>query len=137
MRFETDKDLNREELAIQSFVGTFKGTYQKLGENDVDFKISDANGIAIAFAEVKGRMREVKDAYPLPVSVKKLIKITDKNLVPVIIWACYDGIIYSKVNELKGTIKIGGRKPRVGSHNDIELMAYYSKENNNFKTIYY
>ena len=137
MRFETDKDLNREELAIQSFVGTFKGTYQKLGENDVDYIIINANGIAIAFAEVKGRMREVKDAYPLPVSVKKLIKITDKNLVPVIIWACYDGIIYSKVNELKGTIKIGGRKPRVGSHNDIELMAYYGKENNNFKTIYY
>jgi hypothetical protein len=31
---------------------------------------------------------------------------------------------------------MGGRKKREGSANDIELMAYYSN-NNNFKTIKY
>jgi hypothetical protein len=44
------------------------------------------------------------------------------------IWACEDGIIYGKVNKLKGEIKWGGRTPRENSYNDQELMVYYDKQ---------
>ena len=66
----------------------------------------------------------------MPISVKKLIKINDKKKQSVILWACNDGIIFSRTEKLIGLIKIGGRKPRNGSFNDIEFMAYFDKSNN-------
>jgi hypothetical protein len=51
----------------------------------------------------------------------------EKKTNPVIIWKCYDGIIYGKLEKLKGQIRIGGRKPRENSFNDIELMAYFER----------
>jgi hypothetical protein len=126
--FETDTDLAREKRAIQLFVSTFGGSYQKLDQFDVDYKIFDKDNNLIAYAEVKGRIRTMKDAYPLPISVKKLVKLIDKRIVPVVIWACEDGIIYGKANNIKGEIKWGGRKARYGSYNDEELMAYFDKQ---------
>jgi len=134
MRFEKQIDINREQKAIKMFVSPFKGGFLKLGDNDIDFIVSNAKGENIAYVEVKGRLKDMQNAFPLPISVKKLTKLLDKKLNPVIIWACNDGIIYAKLNEIKGIIKIGGRKPRFGSSNDIELMAYY-EDNNNFKKI--
>lgn len=134
--FETEQDLIRERKAIEVFVNTFGGSYKKLDPHDVDYKIFDKDNNLIAYAEVKGRIKNMRMAYPLPISAKKLVKLIDKRLVPVVIWACEDGIIYGKVNKLIGEAKWGGRTPRDGSSNDTELMIYYEKQKE-FKYIRY
>ena len=128
MTFETESDLIRERKAITLFVSIFDGTYKKLDPYDIDYKVFDKDNTLIAYAEVKGRIRTLYDAYPLPISAHKLIKLVDKRITPVLIWACEDGIIYGKANELQGIVKWGGRPPRFGSHNDSELMVYYDKQ---------
>ena len=126
--FETEEDLKREKKAIETFVKMFHGSYEKLDPLDIDYKIFDKHKNLIAYAEVKGRLRNMSTAYPLPISVKKIVKLIDKRLNPIIIWACDDGIIYAKANMLEGHLKVGGRKKREGSFNDDELMAYFDKQ---------
>lgn len=126
--FETDEDLRREKKAIDLFVSLFGGSYQKLDPFDIDFKIFDKDKKLIGYAEVKGRIRTMRDAYPLPIAAKKLVKLIDKRLSPVLIWSCEDGIIYGKANKLYGEIKWGGRPPRTGSFADNEMMVYYEKQ---------
>jgi hypothetical protein len=128
MTFETEEDLRREKKAIEIFVNIFGGSYQKLDPKDIDYKIFDKDKNLIAYAEVKGRIRTMSNAYPLPISARKVVKLTDKRLNPVVIWACEDGIIYGKVNNLHGVIKWGGRPPRENSFDDSELMVYYDKQ---------
>jgi hypothetical protein len=128
MTFETEQDLIREKKAIQTFVSMFGGSFKKLDPQDIDYKIFDKDGNLIAYAEVKGIIKTIYNAYPLPVAAKKIVKLVDKRLAPVMIWACEDGIIYGKVDKLKGDIRWGGRTPRDNSFNDLELMAYYEKQ---------
>lgn len=128
MTFETETDLIREKKAIELFVSIFGGSYKKLDPNDIDYKVFDKDKNLIAYAEVKGRIRTMKTAYPLPLSAKKLVKLIDKRLAPVLIWACDDGIIYGRANKLHGEIKWGGRPHRDGSFNDAEMMVYYDKQ---------
>jgi hypothetical protein len=111
MIFETETDLIREKKAIELFVSIFNGSYKKLGQFDIDYKVSDDRGQLIAYVEVKGRIRSMKTAYPLPISAAKLVKLVEKRLNPVIVWACDDGIIYAQVNQLIGEIQWGGRQP--------------------------
>lgn len=126
--FETEQDLIRERKAIEKFVSIFDGSYQKLSDHDVDYKVFDKDKNLIAYVEVKGRMRRLYNAYPLPISCKKLIKLVDKRLNPTVIWACEDGIIYGKVKEIRGDIRYNGRKPRGGAPNDHELIAYFERQ---------
>lgn len=126
--FETEQDLIREKKAIELFVKIFGGSYKKLDPLDIDYKIFDKNGNLIAYAEVKGRIKSMSAAYPLPISAKKIVKLIDKRLIPVIIWSCEDGIIYGIADKLKGEIMWGGRTPRKDSFNDEELMIYYEKQ---------
>jgi len=128
MRFESNKDLTREKKAITKFVERFKGSFKKLDPNDVDYRVYDADGKLIAYAEVKGRLRPLNNAYPLPIAARKIVKLCDKRLNPVVIWACEDGVIYGKPTHLIGDIRWGGRKPREGAVNDVELMVYYNKQ---------
>ena len=128
MIFETEQDLAREKKAIELFVKIFEGSFKKLDPQDIDYKVFDKDGKLISYAEVKGRVRSLHDAYPLPISAKKLVKLIDKRITPVIIWACEDGIIYGKANELEGTLKWGGRTPRESTTSDAELMVYYDKQ---------
>lgn len=128
MTFETEEDVRRERKAVELFVKIFEGSFKKLDPHDVDYKIFNKDNDLIAYAEIKGRIRTMHDAYPLPIAARKIIKLADKRLVPVIIWACEDGIIYGKLNNLIGEIKWGGRPPREGSVNDAELMVYYDKQ---------
>jgi hypothetical protein len=128
MIFEKEEDLKREQKAITLFVNTFGGSFKKLDPFDVDYKVFDKDGNLIAYAEVKGRIKTMHSAYPLPVAARKVVKLVDKRLIPVMIWACEDGIIYGKVNKLKGEIKWGGRTPRENSYDDLELMVYYDKQ---------
>ena len=126
--FEVEEDLKREQVAIKKFVDIFGGSFQKLDQFDIDYKVFDKDKNLIAYAEVKGRIKTIANAYPLPIAVRKLIKLSDKRLNPVLIWACEDGIIYAKLNELVGQIKFSGRTPRAKSANDMEIMAYYEKQ---------
>jgi len=126
--FETEQDLDREKKAINTFVNVFKGSFKKLGPQDIDYKIFDKDGNLIAYAEVKGRLKSMKTAYPLPVALSKVSKLIDKRLNPVLIWACDDGIIYGKVFSLIGEVRLGGRTPRQGGNTDIEMMVYYEPQ---------
>jgi len=128
MRFENDVDLSREKKAINYFVKRFQGSFKKLGPNDIDYKIFDKDGNLIAYAEVKGRYRTLANCYPLPVAARKVVKLCDKRLNPVMIWACDDGIVYGQPSQIEGVVKWGGRKPREGAVNDQELMIYYDKQ---------
>ena len=125
--FETDQDLIREKKAIETFVSVFEGTFLKLDPQDIDYKIFK-DGKLIAYAEIKGRLKTMKTAYPLPVALSKLSKLIAKRLNPVLIWACDDGIIYGKVVDLIGEVRYGGRPPREGATNDAEMMVYYDKQ---------
>ena len=127
-RFESEEDLRRERRAIELFVNTFGGSYKKLDPNDIDYKVFDKDNNLIAYVEVKGRIRTMREAYPLPISARKFIKLADKMLNPVIIWACEDGIIYVKAKELYGTVRWGGRAPRANSYDDNEFMLYFEKQ---------
>jgi hypothetical protein len=126
--FETEQDLIREKKAIETFVKIFGGSFKKLAPLDIDYKVFDKDGTLIAYAEVKGRLKTMKTAYPLPVALSKLSKLIEKRLNPVLIWACDDGIIYGKVFSLVGEVKIGGRPPRDGSTNDVEMMVYFESQ---------
>lgn len=129
MRFESEKDLEREKKAIRTFVNLFDGSFKKLGPDDIDYRVYDKDENLISFVEVKGRYRNMMEAFPLPVAARKLVKLSDKRLNPVMIWACDDGIIYGRISQLSGAIRWGGRKPREGSYNDQELMVYFEKSN--------
>ena len=126
MRFETDKDLQREEKAIQRFVSLFGGSYNKLGPHDVDYAVYDKYDRLISFVEVKGRNKTIAQAFPLPIACRKIEKLRQKQLNPVIIWDCLDGYIYGKLKNIKGVERVGGRTPRRGASNDIEWMTYYA-----------
>lgn len=128
MIFEKPEDLERERNAIEKFVSLFGGSYQKLDQFDIDFKIFDKDKKLIAYVEVKGRKKDMSNAYPLPISLEKVSKLVGKRLNPVVVWACNDGIIYAQVKDVVGEVKWGGRPPREGSVNDEELMIYYSKQ---------
>lgn len=128
MIFETEEDLAREKKAIEAFVKVFGGSYQKLDPFDIDYKIFDKDKKIIGYAEIKGRIRSMRDSYPLPIAARKLVKLIDKRLNPVVIWCCEDGIIYGRPEKLKGTIRQGGRPIREGSTHDDELMVYYDKQ---------
>jgi|TARA_B110000503_G_scaffold142541_1_gene239669 hypothetical protein len=138
MRFEKQTDLQREMKAIKLFTDGFKGGFIKLGQNDIDFTILDANHTVIAYAEVKGRNKTMQDAFPLPIAARKIVKLMDKSktVEPIVIWACLDGIIYGRIKKLGGVLKVGGRKPREHAANDIEAMVYYY-ETADFKKINY
>ncbi len=114
---------DREKKAITTFVNVFGGSYQKQGSTDVDYKIFDKDKKLIAYADVEIVIRNIRNAYPLPISINKLYKLTAKRLNPVIIWCCDDGIIYGKPNLLTGIVKLGAQNIELP-----ELTIYYEKE---------
>lgn len=130
MRFETSKDIDRENEAIKKYINNnsiYDFTYKKLGENDIDFALLKDNK-EVAFVEVKGRNRNIDNAFPLPIALRKVAKMQDKTQNAIIIWDCLDGIIYALTRDLVGQVRYGGRKPRQGSTNDQEIMIYYDKQ---------
>ena len=75
MRFESEEDLRRERKAIETFVKVFKGSYKKLGPDDIDYRVFDKDNKLISYVEVKGRLRTISQAYPLPVALQKIVKL--------------------------------------------------------------
>ncbi len=132
MRFETSKDIDRENDAITKYItknSQYKFTYKKLGDNDIDFSLLKDNK-EVALVEVKGRNKTIENAFPLPIALRKIAKMQDKTQNAIIIWDCLDGIIYGLTRDLVGEVKYGGRKPREGSTNDQEIMIYYNNQTN-------
>ena len=125
-RFETAGDLKREDAAMAIFANKFNLDYVKLGENDVDFQVNLTG--RTSYVEVKGRNRNLEDSFPLPLAQRKMVKLADKDGEAVVIWDCYDCIIYGNIKRLEGEAKMGGRKPRKGSSNDLEPMLYFGKQ---------
>lgn len=136
MIFESEEDRKRERKAITAFTDIFGGSFKKLDRDDIDYKVFDSNGTLIAYVEVKGRIRTMANAYPLPISLHKLSKLMDKRLNPVVVWACEDGIIYARPKTIRGTIRFGGMAPRPNSFSDEEMMIYYDKQKG-FKYVRY
>jgi hypothetical protein len=119
---------DKKKKAIDTFVSLFGGSYKKLDPNDIDYKVFDKENKLIAYAEVVVVVKTIYNAYPLSIEAKKLVKLIDKRLAPVVIWACEDGIIYGKANKLKGEIKWGSSVPLEQSFSNSELMVYYDKQ---------
>ena len=119
---------DKNKKAIDTFVNIFGGSYKKLDPNDIDYKVFDKDNKLIAYAEVVVVIKTIYNAYPLAIEAKKLVKLIDKRLSPVVIWACEDGIIYGKVNKLKGEIMWGSSAPNEQSFSNSELMVYYDKQ---------
>lgn len=128
--YQHNDQLNREKRAIDTFVSLFDGSYQKLDPNDIDYKVFDKDKNLIAYAEVGHRNRTLRDAYPLFISAKKMVKLTDKRLMPVVIWACEDGIIYAKVKHLVGEVRWGQSAffEQTSPLLDDELIMYFEKQ---------
>jgi DNA-binding sugar fermentation-stimulating protein len=70
MRFETPKHIERENKAMELLSKEYGLGYVKLDEWDIDFLITK-EGKEIAYLEVKGRHRNIEDAFPLPLAVQK------------------------------------------------------------------
>ena len=124
--FETKEDLEREHLAIALFCKKFLAKWSKLEKFDIDYKVTRDG--RVCYVEVKGRNRTMSDAYPLPIAARKMVKLVDKGEQSIVIWDCYDGLIYGNTKNLISEATIGGRKPRKGSANDKELMLYFYEQ---------
>jgi hypothetical protein len=112
---------DREQKAITTFVNTFGGSFKKLDPQDVDYKVFDKQGNIIAYAEVNSIIKTMRNAYPLSAPAKKIVKLIDKRLPPVVIWYCEDGIIYGKANKLRGEIIYD-------NSSSLELIIYYERQ---------
>ena len=130
MRFENKEDLKREEKAIKLFTSKYNFNYKKLGDYDLDFLITNQDGSIVGSAEVKGRKMFLQNQSDLPLAERKYNKIMECEKAKIIIWAYKDGIMYCQLNRLKGIKRKGGRKPREGSFNDVEMMHYYNRKEN-------
>lgn len=118
MIIETNEDKVREKKAIQKFVDRFSGSFKKLSPSDIDYRVFDKDNNLIAYAEVKPIYKPLSQSYPLPIEARKVVKVCDKILNPVIIWACDDGIIYARPSEIEGQA--------VCENN--EMIIYYNKQ---------
>jgi len=103
---------------IDMFVSKFNGTYKRLSPKDADYRIYDKDGEIIAYAEIRIIDKPMSKAYPLPMSARKIVKVCDKMLNPVVIWGCLDGIIYGNPTKISG----------VSSYIDNEIMLHYMKQ---------
>lgn len=128
MTFETEHSLLRKKKAMETFVAIFGGSFTKLNSSDIGYRVYDKDKNLIAYAEVINTIKPIYNAYPLIVEAKKIVKLVDKRLNPVVIWSCEDGIIYGKVSDLKGEIKWGKITPQDISFGNTELITYYDKQ---------
>lgn len=146
MRFETQKDLTREEFAIQKFVEHMESKYKsfagcvfvKLGSFDLDYIVQLTNGKRITI-EIKGVNGHGVDSLHVPfVSILKVQKMqlsinSEGFDASFIIFAYKDGLRYEEVKNLSGRFCWNGRTPRNGSSNDSEIIMTF--DSTEFKAI--
>jgi hypothetical protein len=134
--FETEEDLKRELKAMNHFASLFNFQFKKLPQFEIDFEVLK-NDKLIAYAEIKGRSRNIQDGDYFIVAIRKIAKMIKKKNEQLIIWACPDGIVFGKLFEITGGIEFGGRKQeRENATNDKELMAHYHRQEKLFYSYY-
>ena len=100
MDINTDISIQKKSLAAFAQI---KGLdYKKLGHQDVGYKLISINNITQGYAEVCITNQNIKNAFPLKILARKLVKLIDKRLNAVIIWGCQDGILYINPTKIKG-----------------------------------
>jgi len=75
-----------KELAIKKFVERFKGSYKRIGINDVDYRVFDSKKNLIAYAEVILVNKTINTAYPLEVRANNVVRVCNKRLNWINIW---------------------------------------------------
>ena len=83
--FQETQDIRRQKFTISSYVDLKGGTFKKLGANDVDYKLFDNNGNITSYVEVKVLDTTIAQSFPLCLTVRKLLKLIDKRLNPVVL----------------------------------------------------
>ena len=127
MKFENKENKLREQETLKTFANNFGLTFAKHPEYaHIDAALYN-NGSLIGFAEVKGVHKSIEDSNDVIVSMRKIIRAQalqiDSRLPVAIIWAFNDGIVYERINNLKGIFYYGGRKVREGSTFDQEMLV--------------
>jgi hypothetical protein len=128
MQFQSESDLVNERMIMESFACGHP--FKKLDGHDVDFVIPNR-----CYVEVKARKFK-HNRYPVEIiSLIKLVKLQEKGriLPAFLVFGFTDCIGYIEVNDVRGNVRLFGRKPRKGSTNDMELMLFISKDLLTFK----
>ena len=127
MKFENKENKLREQETLKTFANNFGLTFAKHPEYaHIDAALYN-NGSLIGFAEVKGVHKSIEDSNDVIVSMRKIVRgqmlQVQSNLPVAILWAFNDGIVYERINNLKGIFYYGGRKVREGSTFDQEMLV--------------
>ena len=127
MKFEKKENKEREKKALILFSKNFGLTFSKHPEYAHIDAVLYNNGKITGFAEVKGVHKSIEDANDVIVSMRKILRaqmLQVQAKKPVaIIWAFNDGIVYERINNLKGIFYFGGRAIREGSTFDQEMLV--------------
>ena len=127
LRMEAAHHVARQQKAIECLMSheLWFDSYINLGDFQ-DFVPIDyllvLNSRPVGSCEVKGRSKNISEAFPLPISVRKYRNCVNGNSQPwrvgsnasnLIVWACDDGLIYGQAREIvTGKIETGGRSDR-------------------------
>mgnify|MGYP003626333429 CR=1 FL=1 len=127
MIFETNEDLENEFNVIKKIAKDNK--IIKLSKFDIDYEI-----VGKAYIEIKCYKIKSNQFSHTIVSLIKLVKMqkASKKLPTFLFIQFIDDLKYINIKDIAGEIKVGGRKPRKGSTNDLEFLCYV--DTNKFKT---
>jgi len=127
MKFENKENKLREKETLKTFCDHFGMTFAKHPEYAHIDAVLYNKGRITGFAEVKGVHKSITKANDVIVSMRKIIRAQalqiDSGLPVAIIWAFDDGLVYERVNNLKGIFYYGGRAVRQGSTYDQEMLV--------------
>ena len=127
MKFENKENKLREKETLKTFCDHFGMTFAKHPEYAHIDAVLYNKGRITGFAEVKGVHKSITKANDVIVSMRKIIRAQalqiDSGLPVAIIWAFDDGLVYERVNNLKGIFYYGGRAVRQGSTFDQEMLV--------------
>ena len=126
MKFERKENKKREIETLKTFCNHFELTFAKHPEYAHIDAALYSKGKITGFAEVKGVHKSIEKAYDVIVSMRKMVRAqklqVNSGKPVVIIWAFNDGIVYERINNLKGIFYYGGRTERIGSTYDQEML---------------
>ena len=127
MKFENKANKLREQETLKTFANHFGLTFAKHPEYaHIDAALYN-KGSLTGFAEVKGVHKSIEKAQDVIVSMRKIVRgqmlQVQSNLPVAILWAFNDGIVYERINNLKGIFYYGGRAVREGSTFDQEQLV--------------
>ncbi len=116
---------SRKDKAIQKYVDVIGGSYSSIGMIDVDYKVMDSLGNLIGYVSIVEWSDLIRTSLVLSAPLRDIVKLSDKRLNPVIVWACDDGIVYANLWDIKGVCKFGSGRRR--SELD-DMYAHYDRQ---------